>query len=140
MVCAGSAAEMCGREHFRECTQTRSRTRSWTRPQSSISIVLHLHPLIPNHSLSSSMTSIFFSPSLQPHPMNLSLPSTLTFISIILQTLTSQFLSSFNLSQHVHFPTHDKNHILDLVNLFRHLTCSGCFFHPTTFLSSPDSL
>ena len=33
-------------------------------------------------------------------------------------TLTSQFLSllsSFNLSQHVHFPTHDKNHILDLV-------------------------
>ena len=33
-------------------------------------------------------------------------------------TLTSHFLSllsSFNLSQHVHFPTHDKNHILDLV-------------------------
>ena len=33
-------------------------------------------------------------------------------------TLTSQFLSllsSFNLSQHVHFPTHDKNHTLDLV-------------------------
>ena len=32
--------------------------------------------------------------------------------------LTSQILSlvsSFNLSQHVHFPTHDKNHILDLV-------------------------
>ena len=33
-------------------------------------------------------------------------------------TLASQFLSllsSFNLTQHVHFPTHDKNHILDLV-------------------------
>jgi len=33
-------------------------------------------------------------------------------------TPTSQFLSllsSFNLSQHVHFPTHDKNHIRDLV-------------------------
>ena len=33
-------------------------------------------------------------------------------------TLTSQFLSllsSFNVSQHVHFPTHNKNHILDLV-------------------------
>ena len=33
-------------------------------------------------------------------------------------TLTSQFLAlllSFNLSQHVHFPVHDKNHILDLV-------------------------
>ena len=33
-------------------------------------------------------------------------------------TLTPQFLSllsSFNLSQHIHFPTHDKNHILDLV-------------------------
>jgi len=32
--------------------------------------------------------------------------------------LTTQFLSllsSFNRSQHVHFPTHDKNHILDLV-------------------------
>ena len=33
-------------------------------------------------------------------------------------TLASQFLSflsSFNLSQHVHFPTHDKSYILDLV-------------------------
>ena len=33
-------------------------------------------------------------------------------------TLTSQFLSLlyvFNLSQHVNIPTHDKNHILDLV-------------------------
>ena len=63
-------------------------------------------------------------------------------------TLTSQFLfllSSFNLSQHVHFPTHDKNHILDLVITssdtllapavsFTHIT------HPTTFLSSPDCL
>ena len=32
--------------------------------------------------------------------------------------LTAQFLSllsSFNLTQHVDFPTHDKNHILDLV-------------------------
>ena len=28
---------------------------------------------------------------------------------------TSQFLSSFNLTQHVNFPTHNKNHILDLV-------------------------
>ena len=40
------------------------------RYQSSISIVLHLHPLILNHFLSSSMTSVLFSPSLQPHLMN----------------------------------------------------------------------
>ena len=54
--------------------------------QSSTFIVLHLRPVILNHSLSSSMTSVLFSPPLQPHPMNLSPPVTLTFISIILQT------------------------------------------------------
>ena len=58
------------------------------RYQSSISVVLHLHPLILNHSLSSSMTSVLFCPSLQPHLMNSSSPATLTFISIILQTLS----------------------------------------------------
>ena len=52
--------------------------------QSYISIVLHLRPVILNHSLSSSMTAVLFSPLLQPHPMNLSSPVTLTFISIIL--------------------------------------------------------
>ena len=35
--------------------------------QSSISIVLHLRPVILNHSLSSSMTSVLFCPPLQPH-------------------------------------------------------------------------
>ena len=51
-------------------------------------------------------------------------------------TLTSQFLSllsSFNLSQHVHFPTHDKNQILDLVITSSDTSLraySGCFFHP----------
>jgi len=79
----------------------------------------YLPPLILNHSLFSSMTSVLLSPSLQhAHPMNLSLPVTLTFISIILQTLSPLsfcLFSPFNLSQHVHFPTHDKNRILDLV-------------------------
>ena len=56
--------------------------------QSSISIVLHLRRLILNHSLSSSMTSVPFSPPLQLHPMNLSSLVTLTFILIILQTLS----------------------------------------------------
>ena len=83
--------------------------------QSSISIVLHHRPLIPNHSLFSSMTSVFFSRLLQPLPMNLS--SLVT--SIILQTLSPLsfclFFLFFNFSQHVHFPTHDKNRILDLV-------------------------
>ena len=54
--------------------------------QSSISIVLHLRPLIPNHSLFSLMTSVLFSPPQQPHLMNLLSPETLIFISIILQT------------------------------------------------------
>ena len=49
----------------------------------SISIVLHLRRLILNHSLSSSMTLVPFSPPLQLHPMNLSSPVTLTFISIV---------------------------------------------------------
>ena len=60
-------------------------------------------------------------------------------------TFTSQFLSLlsyFNLSQHVHFPTHDKNHILDLVIplLTRHLLrlfLAPIGLHPTTFLYSP---
>ena len=56
--------------------------------QSSISVVLHLRPLIPNHCLFSSMTSVLFSPLLQPLPMNLSSLVTLTSISIILQTLS----------------------------------------------------
>ena len=55
---------------------------------SKLSIVLHLRRLILNHSLSSSMTSVPFSPPLQLHPMNLSSPVTLTFISIILQILS----------------------------------------------------
>ena len=42
--------------------------------QSSISILLHLCPLILSNSLSSSMTSVLFSPSLQPHFMNSSPP------------------------------------------------------------------
>ena len=58
------------------------------RYQSSISVILHLHPLILNHCLSSSMTSVLFCLSLQPHLMNSSSPATLTFISIILQTLS----------------------------------------------------
>ena len=75
-------------------------------------------PLIPNHSLFSLMTSVLFSPLLQPLPMNLSSPVTNIHLDNPADTLTSQFLSllsSFNLSQHVHFPTHDKSHILDLV-------------------------
>ena len=86
--------------------------------QSSISIALHPRPVILNHYLSSSMTSVLFSPPLQPHPMNLSSPVTNIYLDNPADTLTSQFLSllsSFNLSQHVHFPTHDKNHTLDLV-------------------------
>ena len=49
--------------------------------------------------------------------------------------LTSQFLSllsSFNLTQHVNFPTHNKNHILDLV-----ITSSDCSLAPS--LSSSHS-
>jgi len=42
--------------------------------QSSISILLHLRLLILNNSLSSSMTSVLFSPSLQLHFMNSSSP------------------------------------------------------------------
>ena len=50
-------------------------------------------------------------------------------------TLAAQFLSllsSFNLSQHVHFPTHDKNHIFDLVitspdtSLAPAVSCTHC--------------
>ena len=64
-------------------------TRSY---HSSISIILRPRPLIPNHSLFSSMTSVLFSRLLQPLPMNLS-PVTSTFISIILQTLSVSHLS-----------------------------------------------
>ena len=64
--------------------------------QSSISIVLHLRPLILNHSLSSLTTSVLFS-LLQPLPMNLSSPVTLTFISIILQTLSPLSFCLFSL-------------------------------------------
>ena len=63
---------------------------------------------------------------------------------------TSQFLSllsSFSLAQHVTFPIHDKNHILDLVitSADTSLNCSGCCFspislHPITFLFSPNFL
>ena len=64
-----------------------------------------------------SVTSVLFCPSLQPHLMNSSSPATLTFISQFLS-----LVSSFNLRQHVHFPTHDKNHILDLIiTSFRYL-------------------
>ena len=63
-------------------------------------------------------------------------------------TLTSQFLSllsSLNFSQHVYFPTHDKNHILDLVitsydTSLARLSLAPIRLHPTTFLSSPDCL
>ena len=65
--------------------------------QSSISIVLHLRPLILNHSQSSSMTSVLFSPPLQPHAINLSSPVTLTFISIIPQTLSPLSFCLFSL-------------------------------------------
>jgi len=65
--------------------------------QSSISIVLHLRPVILNHSLSSSMTSVRSSHPQQPHRMNLSSPVTLTFISIILQTLSPLSFSLFSL-------------------------------------------
>jgi len=52
--------------------------------------------------------------------------ATLTIISIILRTTSprGQFLSllsSFNLTQHVNFPTDNKHHILDLV-----ITSSDC--------------
>ena len=50
--------------------------------------------------------------------MNLSSSVTNIHLDNPADTLTSQFLSllsSFSLSQHVQFPTHDKNHILDLV-------------------------
>ena len=60
-----------------------------------------------------------------PHPVHLDNPT---------DTLTSQFLSvlsSFNLTQH-DFPTHDKNHILDLV-----ITSSTGLLQ-TTFPSSPN--
>ena len=109
----------------------------------------YLPPLILNHSLFSSMTSVLLSPSLQQHPMNLSLPVTLTFISIILQTLSPLsfcLFSPFNLSQHVHFPTHDKNRILDLVitssdtSLAPVVFFSPIGFHPTTTPSSNTSL
>ena len=59
--------------------------------------VLHLRRLILNHSLSSSMTSVPFSPPLQLHPMNLSSPVTLTFISIILQTVSPLSFYLFSL-------------------------------------------
>ena len=63
--------------------------------QSSISIVLHPRPLIPNHSLFSSMTSVLFCRLLQPLPMNVSSPVTSTFILIILQTLSPLSLCLF---------------------------------------------
>ena len=55
-----------------------------------------------------------------PSSSTYSKPFSLIFISIILQTLSPlsaflSLLSSFHLSQHVHFPMHDKDHILDLV-------------------------
>ena len=58
-------------------------------------------------------------------------------------TLTSQFLSvlsSLNFSQHVYFPTHDKNRILDLTRHLLRLSLAPIGLHPTTFLSSPDCL
>jgi len=121
------------------------------RYQSQVSIVLRLRPLTLNHYLSSSMTSVHFCPSLQPHPMNLSSPVTLTLISIILQTLSPLrplslcLIFSFSHIQQVHFPTHDKNHIVDLVIISSDTSLVQLFhspigLHPTTFLSSPDYL
>ena len=79
----------------------------------------------------------------------LSLPATTPHVFIIkgdfnihldnpTDTITSQFLSvlsSFNLTQHVDFPTHDKNHILDLV-----ITSSDSSLapSPSTFHWSPS--
>ena len=54
-------------------------------------------PSSSSHSLSSSMTSVLFSPWLQPHPMNLSSPVTLTIFSIILQTLSPLSFCLFSL-------------------------------------------
>ena len=64
------------------------------------------------------MTSVLFSPLLQPLPMNLSSPATLTFISIILQTLSPlSFCHSFLVSILVIMSPslRTTNNILDLV-------------------------
>jgi len=68
--------------------------------------------------------------------MNLSSPATLTFISIILQTLSSlSFCLFYVLSILVNMSTslyaRQKSHFWSSYNLFRHITCSGCFFPPS---------
>ena len=81
-------------------------------------IVLRLCSLILNNSKYFYMASVFFFSSLQPHLTNSSSSATLTFISIILQTLSPlsfSLLPSFNLAQHVSFPIHDTDNILHLV-------------------------
>ena len=116
--------------------------------QSPISIGLHHCPLIPKHSRFSWMTSVLLSPLLQPLPMNLLSLVTLTFISIILQILLplSFYLFSLlsilvNMSTALRPYAWRKSHSWSSHNLFRHVTCSGCFLlHPTTFLSPPDCL
>jgi len=56
-----------------------------------------------------------------------------TFLDNASDNLTSQFLtllSSFNLTQHVNFPIHDRNHTLDLV-----ITSSDTSLAPSLFSS-----
>ena len=75
------------------------------RYQSSTSIVL-CYPLILNHFVSFSMTSVLFSPLLQPHLMNSSSPATLTCILIILHTLSPlSFFLSISLNMSTSLPT-----------------------------------
>ena len=65
------------------------------------------------------MNLIIFSLSLLPHGAHLmNSLSLVTLTSNLSDHSTSEFLSllsSFNLTQHVNFPTHNQNHILDLV-------------------------
>ena len=89
-------------------------------------------------SLSSSMTSVPFSRLLQPLPMNLSSPETLTFISIILQTLSRlSFCLYFLLSILVNTFTSLRTTKITFL-IFRHVTCSGCLLLSCTHWSPSD--
>ena len=84
------------------------------------------------------MNLILFSLLLLPHFMNSSSLVTLHPLDNLSDHTTSQFLPlllSFNLMQHVNFPTHNQNHILDLV-----IASSGSSLAPSLviYCSPPD--
>jgi len=115
---------------------------------SSTSTIFHLLPPSPSSTQCFLKISVLSFLSLLPHLTNSSSLVTLTSILIILLTiLPVSFCLSllFHLTQHVNFPTHDKNNILDLFITSADTSLVPAVFspnglRPVIFLYSPNSL